>query len=696
MRLSLLPLLIASTVPVAAQDTLPVFDTPATAALVDRVVLAGSTIPAELQDYRADIHSGVYLSIRPDSALGGEIPVSVDEFAGEVRWSRNGALEQALYGHRVRLLVPAPYTLGSALREPWVIPHLYGSTIDVFDLSSDGDARERSRTRALQPFSERGRPYYSFAVRDTLRITTGGGDPLSLVTIEVTPRRRAPPGLRLVVGSFSIDTLRAAVARARFGFTARGGFTLSRTGVFFDLENGLVDGRFWLPYRQRREVQVSSPLFGGAAAARLVTRFRDVELNTGWSPPPAGTERLVREPIGRTAFAGLGPLEVDADMADFADLARAAEGGGGDGVRLSLSYERGDHLFRYNRVEGTYLGLGASLQPRDASVPWEVYATGGWAFAEGTPRGEVQLRRLATRPGRVAARIAAYRRLVPLQAFRPAFGWDWIYAFPAALGGYDVRDYLDGSGIEVSLARRRGSWTVRGVLRSERQDSLQRNTDSYLFGEADDFPPVAPIDPGTHAALETEVAYARGAGASSLGNGLVASLRGEVGFADFDLGRLTGLLSARREVGVVTIAGRVDGAHLVGSTAPQWLLRFGEAEGLRGYAPNQFGGTTAAIGRARLLVHLPPYGEQPLARSGLLLIPPLRPALTFSSDAGWSTARDDARADLLRIGAVPTGGTRTSLGVGVSIFGDALSAEYVWPGRGGGDPRLYVGFARRF
>lgn len=695
MRLSLLLLLIASAAPAAAQDTVPDFDAPATAALVERVVQAGSSIPAELRDYRAEIHSGVYLSIRPDSALGGEIPVSADEFAGEVRWSSNGALEQALYGHRVRLLVPAPYTLGSALREPWVIPHLYGSTIDVFDLSSDGGARERTKTRALQPFSERGRPYYSFAIRDTLRIAAGG-DPLSLVTIEVTPRRRAPPGLRLVVGSFSVDTLRAAVARARFGFTAEGGFTLSRTGVFFDLENGLVDDRFWLPYRQRREVQVSSPLFGGAAAARLVTRFRAIQLNTGWTPPRAGSERLVREPIGRTAFAGLGPLEVDADMADFADLARAAGTSGGDGVRVALSYERGDHLFRYNRVEGTYLGVGASLQPRDPSVPWEVYATGGWAFAEQTPRGEVQLRRLATRPGGVAARVSAYRRLVPLQAFRPAFGWDWIYAFPAVLGGYDVRDYLDASGIELSLARRRGSWTIRGALRAEQQDSVQRNTDRYLFGEADDFPRVPPVDAGTHAALEGEVAYARGAGASSLSNGLVASLAAEAGFADFRFGRLTGLLSARREVGFVTLAGRLDGAHLVGSTAPQWLLRFGEEEGLRGYAPNQFGGTTAAIGRARLLVHFPPYGEQPLARSGFLLLPPLRPALTLSAESGWSTVRDDARTDLVRIGAVPTDGTRTSLGVGVSIFGDALSAEYVWPGRGGGDPRLYVGFARRF
>ncbi|HEU4884912.1 MAG TPA: hypothetical protein VFT45_21820, partial [Longimicrobium sp.] len=115
-------------VPVFADTLLPdsIFDAPETRALVTRVMQSGSTIPAGLDDYRADMGATVYLSLRSDTAQGGELPVTVDEFAGEVRWERDGDLQQLVQGHRVRMLAPAPYTIGSMIEAPWVVPHLYG------------------------------------------------------------------------------------------------------------------------------------------------------------------------------------------------------------------------------------------------------------------------------------------------------------------------------------------------------------------------------------------------------------------------------------------------------------------------------------------------------------------------------------------------------------------------------------------
>ncbi|MDQ3556848.1 MAG: hypothetical protein M3409_08735, partial [Gemmatimonadota bacterium] len=361
-------------------------------------------------------------------------------------------------------------------------------------------------------------------------------------------------------------------------------------------------------------------------------------------------------------------------------------------------YESADQLFRFNRVEGAFLGVGAILEPRDPDARWQLFGTGGWAFAEGTARGELQARLRAPRRGGWGASAGAYRRLRDLQPFRPAWESRWIHTLSAALGGYDLRDYLDAAGVEAGIAARRGPWTLGGGVRIERQDSVVRNTGRFLLGEARDFPTLAPVEPGVHAALEGELRFGRGPGAMSLGNSTLAAVRGEVGAGDFRIARLTGLLSARRDLGPATLATRLDAGHVFGGGAavpPQLLFRFGGTEGLRGYPHNAFAGSSALLGRGRLLVHLPPRRNQPLARSGIFIIPPLRPALVLSGDAGWTAAAGAPGTPLLRGKATETDGVRTSLGIGISVFDDALSAEWVRPddGRTG---RWYVGLVRWF
>jgi hypothetical protein len=396
----------------------------------------------------------------------------------------------------------------------------------------------------------------------------------------------------------------------------------------------------------------------------------------------------------------------EADIADFSDLREAVRPPSPDAgpIRFGLRYERGDHLYRFNRVEGHYLGLAARVEPRDPDRrDWSLYGTAGYAFAESTVRGEASARwhpRPAV-PDADAARwivsATGYRRLRDTQAFRPSLSWDLGYTLSAALGGYDVRDYYDATGGELQALRRRGPFTFRLTGRYERQDSVQRNTDDFIFGTADEenFPLVAPADPGDHAAVEGELRYARGAGALSIGNSLVASIRGEAGFGDFRVGRAVALLSTRRTGRYVTLIARGDAGIVMGEAPPQFLFRFGGTEGLRGYDRNEFGGSTALLGRGRLLLHLPPYGNRPLFRSGLFVFPPLRPALVGSVDAGWSDVSDDSEPSLLRLGARTTEGTRWSYGTGLSFFEDAVAVEYVWPGDGG-EGKWYVGFVQWF
>jgi hypothetical protein len=134
---------------------------------------------------------------------------------------------------------------------------------------------------------------------------------------------------------------------------------------------------------------------------------------------------------------------------------------------------------------------------------------------------------------------------------------------------------------------------------------------------------------------------------------------------------------------------------VAGDAPPHFLIRFGGREGLRGYDDREFAGSQAALARGRLLLHLPPYGNRPLFRSGIFLFPPLRPAVVLSGDAGWSEVSDEARPSLERLGARTTGGTRSSYGAGLSFFEDAVSVERVWPGNGG-DAKWYAGFTAWF
>lgn len=682
----------------APDTTSRIYDDPATRALVERAIEASADVPDELQDYRATVHTGMYLSLAPDSAVGGDLPASVDEIVSEVRWNEQSFLHQSVRGHRTRILVPLPYTLATILESPWVIPHLYGSSIYT----------PFAGRRAVSPFGRSGPDYYRYAADDPVRLRVQG-ELVTLVPIEVRPRIDPGDDVQLVVGTFFLDADRGAVARARFGFLRSGGDlprTLGHMETFLELENGLWEGRFWLPYRQRREVVFNSRMLGGAVAARVVNQFQEYWINEGWSP---GGDRiqLTWQDAGSSAFSewdgSVGEEAGRYAMADFADLRLATATADPDAgpVTAQLHYRQGGHLFRYNRVEGAYLGIGGRLVPTTTrGGRWEAYGTAGWAFAEQTPRGELSLRwgeavaPSATRAVDRGAYGAIYRRLNPIQPFRATYAWEWIYTMPAAFWGSDERDYYDAAGAEAFGTLRAGRWSGRLGGRVERQDSVSINTERYLFGEANEFPPLASVEPGTHAALEVGGGFTMGPGAFGMGNSLVASADVEAGLGDFRFNRVSGLLSTRYGAGPLTIAGRVDAGHAWGGVPPQRLFRFGSLEGLRGYEPNEFGGSSAVLARSRLLIGIPPRSTRPLARFGMFLIPPLRPSLVLLGESGWTSIDDDLRDELTRLGSTETEGWRSAVGAGVSILEDAFTVERIWPVGAGAearDPRWYIG-----
>ena len=682
----MIPFALALSLVLQTPDTLPIFDSRDTEALVVRAIAAMGEIPAGLEDYLARVQTTMQISIAADTTGVADLPATVDEVVSRVRWHRAGYLHQEVIGHRMRVLVPLPYTLATIFEDVWVIPHLYGARI----YTPLGGAA------ALNPFSASGPRYYRYMAEDTVRIRLPD-ELLTLVPITVRPRVEPDAAdLRLVLGTFYIDVTRAAVARARVGFAGRDRLlprTLGQVESFFELENGLWEGQYWLPFRQRRDVLIESQLLGGAVTGRVVNRFLDFDINTGWQP--SGDQVVLDWNLGSEPrpFEGwrapIGDEESDLSLEDFADLrlATRAEARPRTGPRLQLHYSRGSDLFRYNRVEGPYVGLGARLTPPDPSRNrWELYGTVGWAFAEETARGQLRLRtgtavvpRLQQGGTDWGIETAAYRRLPDIQPFRPTFMWDWFYTLPAVLWGSDPRDYYDAIGAELSLIARRPQSSGRATFRVERQDSVEINTRRFLFGTSDEFEPLAGVEPGDLLAFEIGGQYARGPGAFGIGNGLLTRAEAEAGFLDFQYQRVTGLLSARYGIGPVTFAARADGGHVFGQPPPQKLFRFGSVEGLRGYQPNEFGGSTAVLARARLLLGLPPRSARPLARAGLFLIPPLRPNFVLLGESGWTDVQDDLTDELARLRARPTDGWRTSVGAGFSFFDDAVTIEWLHP-----------------
>jgi hypothetical protein len=691
----------------APLDTLQVYDSPETRALVERVIREVGELPPELRDYQARVATRMTLGLAGETgaaAGAGDLTPVQDEFVSELRWSRQGFLHQRILGHRVQMLVPTVYTLGTMFESPWVIPHLYGRAIPVLT----GAASGVGAGRATNPFGVDGPDFYRYRGGDTLRLRVQG-ELIRLIPVSVEPRPGvAGDDLHRVVGTFFLDADRGAIARARFGFTegARG-LAVTRVITFLELENGLWEGRFWLPYFQRREVQVSGVLLGGAVAARIVSVFTDFDINTGWQPPPGPRFSLVRDELpGQTAFRDWPRALDDADFAsaDFADLRLAtAQRPGAGPIRFAIpSWSRSDHLFRYNRVEGAYAGLGATIEPTDPlQRTWRLYGTAGWAFAEQTARGEA-VARWWSRPAALYGtgdvldvRAAGYRRLRDMVAFRPTFEWDLFWTFPA-LFGTDPRDYYDATGVELSGGWARGRLAARAGGRWERHDSVRVNVSGGLFGASDGFGPLAGIDPGTHTALEGELSWARGGGAFAIGASELFRLQGQVGVGDFAFQSLQALASVRRPVGIVTLAGRVDAGRAWGEVPPQFFFRFGGAQGVAAADFGELAGTTVLVGRTRALLHLPPYGMQPLARAGLFIIPPLRPALVGFAEGGWSEIDVGHAEALARLGSRTTDGMEGSWGTGVSILDDTIALEYVWPLTGDQDPRWRLTFVTWF
>lgn len=293
------------------------------------------------------------------------------------------------------------------------------------------------------PLSRAGLRYYQFAAGDTITVARSEGA-IRVVAFEVRPARPTDPG---AVGTLFLDQARAALVSFRFTFTPPAYRDATVADITVVLENALVDGRQWLPWRQAITIRRESPWLALPLSSVLRADWTIDDYLLGL--PPSGERFLgaaidgLRRPGGPDDWVG--PLakrltELPATTTDrdaVEQLAREHLGGGGSlrGLpSLRLGANGVSDLLHLTRVQGVVPGVGAEL------------ASGRWAAA-----GHLGL---GTSDGRVVGRFTADREVGALRL-----------GVAARREMHDIGDWPVVSRVQNSLrtlldGSDRGDWTL--------------------------------------------------------------------------------------------------------------------------------------------------------------------------------------------------------------------------------------------
>jgi hypothetical protein len=195
-----------------------------------------------LATYHAAAHG--YLTFLAQVGEGFTEPpkiVKADELALEVYWQAPNLSKQLIAGRRDTLLLPTDINYH---RDHLGI--IQNNFPNIIRLGDGDEVRD-----VPHPLSAEGLLQYDYAIRDSLRIGLGPR------TLEVYEVRVKPKNDRLprAVGAVYINKESGEVVRMAFSFTRAALKDKQLEDVSVVLENGLIEGRFWLPRRQEIEIR---------------------------------------------------------------------------------------------------------------------------------------------------------------------------------------------------------------------------------------------------------------------------------------------------------------------------------------------------------------------------------------------------------------------------------------------------------
>lgn len=226
-------------VAIAAQS----WNSPRARALAEHAasVRAAQLADSGLHTYKAEARG--YLVFLAQFGEGFTDPpkiVRTDQVASDVYWSAPDRSKQLIKGRRDTLVLPTDIHYHKD--HLGIIQNNFPSIIRI----GDGDEVED----VPHPLSKAGLAAYDFQLADSLQIVLG---PRTLNVLELQFRPVDPSAPR-AIGSVYVDRESGAVVRMSLGFTRGALKDKELEDLTVILENGLIEGRFWLPRRQ--EVQI--------------------------------------------------------------------------------------------------------------------------------------------------------------------------------------------------------------------------------------------------------------------------------------------------------------------------------------------------------------------------------------------------------------------------------------------------------
>ncbi|HXY67852.1 MAG TPA: hypothetical protein VEH62_00285 [Gemmatimonadales bacterium] len=626
----------------------------ATAALIARARARHREQDSAVHDYSARLLS------RLDANFGRGgfarlVPLAVQEQESQLQWQAPNDLRIVEVGERSKTIFPSA-TMDARWTRPWFVPRFLGDSIRLL---SDQGFPERAAVHPLAPGAD---AFYAYAIVDSLQIALPGRV-VRAVGVRVTP---LVADAALIAGELWLDAETAETVRLSFVFVGRrlwvdsigatgrdtaradreGGLVERILRVSADLEYGLYQEHFWLPYRQAVTLDVRLPWFKNLVVPiHFITTFRDVRVNAGRPlvladlPPdttaPAERHRhgdRVRRcgdriAVGSAAdtltaaeggcvtqgtWAG-GRFEVDVppdsvlhayrgwsdslqfdpvpgDAARLEDLRRDAlatlehlPDSLTGRPRLSLAFDRLTDIWRYNRAEGASLGAGYEWR---LGVPYvALLARARYAFTDQRLQGALTLRRDAPT---ARVELEAYREMRDADPLAP--GLTFANSVTGALFARDDGAYVFAQGGALRYQRPlagAADLTLEGRYADESAPRrLARAGVNALMGGRATFQANDPVAPGRYWIATAELA----GGARPVG--WRAGLEGTAGARQH--GRAWLLATARTGVAHwldVTASGWAGVG--VGDSLPQRDFRLGGEKTLRGYAAGAFRGASA-------------------------------------------------------------------------------------------------------
>ena len=362
-----------------------------------RSLRQATAIDSAFQAYQADARGYVYFFIDRTNSDERTL-VKTDQVALEVFWKAPSQTTQRLVGRRDATALPTNIT--------YHLDHLTIVQDDYGDLIRLGDGDEVEAV--VHPVAPGSESIYDYRLADSLTVTLPSPvTEIRVYELEIRPKDPEAPG---VIGSLFLERGTGAIVRMSFTFTRASYVDGSLDYIRISMDNSVWDGRYWLPYRQevelRRELPIIEFLEGSIIRGRFEIRnYRfnpqlpeTLFLRGPFTSVPAAEARNFPFKSGLYDQLSDEGLDPSPEIEAIREQARAVLGkrylSGLNRSRLHVPSV--SSVYRYNRVEGSFLGAGTSFR---LGSTWRLRSRGGYAFERKNGQLAVDVRSSATPRG---------------------------------------------------------------------------------------------------------------------------------------------------------------------------------------------------------------------------------------------------------------------------------------------------------